>query len=101
MSAEKDDELKSFQIGLRSGTGSVTKKAPSEHFEITKEDYPNLSAANRIKATFKRKTGEKLQEYKDTMKSEEKSSDEREAAEKAKRAWELALEVVSQLSVKD
>jgi hypothetical protein len=98
MSAEKDDELKSFQIGLRS-SGAMPKKPPSERYEITKEDYPSLSAANRIKATFKRKTGEKLQELKSSFSTE--SSEEKERAEKAKRAWELALEVVSQLSVKD
>lgn len=101
MSDEKDDDLKSFQIGLRSATGSIPNKAPSERYEVTREDYPNLSAATRIKATFKKKTGERLQDLKDVLKNESESSEEKERAEKARRAWELALDVVSRLSVKD
>ena len=101
MSAEKDDELKSFQIGLRSTAAPASKRTIAEPLEISKEEYPNLTAVNRTRATFKRKTNEKLQELKDVMKKEGESSEEKERAEKAKRAWELALEVVSQLSVKD
>jgi len=101
MSAEKDDELKSFQIGLRSGTAAAPKKSFGERIEITREDYPTLTAANRSKATFKRKTAEKLQELKDVLQKEGESVEEKERAEKAKKAWERALEVVSQVSLKD
>lgn len=101
MSTEKDDDLKSFQIGLRSTPGSGSKSTASQSYEVTKDDYPNLATANRTKATFKRKTNEKLQELKDQIKDESGSSEEKERAEKAKRAWEHALQVISQLSVKD
>jgi len=101
MPADKDEDLKSFQIGLRSGVATTPKKTPSERLEVTREDYPSLTAANRGKATFKKKTNERLESFKEVLKSEGESSEEKERAEKAKRAWERALEVVTQLSVKD
>jgi len=102
MPADKDEDLKSFQIGLRSGAAPATpKKTPFERLEITKEDYPNLTAVNRSKSTFKKKTNEKLESFKQVLTSDGESSEEKERAEKAKRAWERALEVVSHLSLKD
>lgn len=100
MSTENDEELKSFQIGLRSGAaGGSVKSAPSERMEITKEDYPNLSTVTRSKATFKKKTGEKLESFKHVLR--DGTPEEKEAAEKAKKAWERAMEVISQISVKE
>ena len=100
MPSENDEELKSFQIGLRSGAaaGSI-KSAPSERIEITKEDYPNLTNVTRSKATFKKKTGERLESFKEVLR--DGTPEEREAAEKAKKAWERAMEVTSQVSVKE
>ncbi len=100
MSTENDEEFKSFQIGLRSGAaGGSVKSAPSERIEITKEDFPNLSTVTRSKATFKKKTGEKLESFKKVLR--DGTTEEKEAAEKAKKAWERAMEVISQVSVKE
>ena len=95
------DELESFQIGLRSGVASSTRKSlAGEQFEISKDDFPNLSALVRSKATFKKKAGERVKSLKDAAKQEE-SDEEKARAEKARKAWENAMDLVSQLSIKE
>ncbi|PWT88521.1 MAG: hypothetical protein C5B54_10475 [Acidobacteria bacterium] len=102
MSSDKNDELKSFQIGFMSGASTPQKKSSdSERFEVSKEDFPALSASVRSKATFKKKTGEKLTSIKQLLGDKSESPEEKERAEKAKKAWERALEVVNQVSIKD
>src|SRR5436305_2074473 len=102
MSADKDDDLKSFQIGLMSGASTAKKKgAEQEHFEISKNDFPNLSASIRSKATFKKKAAENLDSLKRAAADESESAEEREAAAKAKKAWERAMEVIAQSSLKE
>ncbi len=102
MSSDKNDELKSFQIGLMSGASTSQKKgSESERFEVSKEDFPALSSSARSKATFKKKTGDKLTSIKQVLGSKEEIPEEKERAEKAKKAWERALEVVNQVSIKD
>lgn len=102
MASEKNDDLKSFQIGLMSGA-STTQKKPTdiERIEVSREDFPAISASAKSKATFKKKTGDRVASYTDVMKSKEESPEEKERAEKAKKAWERALEVISNVSIKD
>lgn len=99
--ADKNDEdLKSFQIGLMSGASTgQQKKTASDAFEISRSDYPTLSSAVQSKATFKKKTNEKLEELKAQAKGA--SSEEQENTEKAIKAWERALELLGKVSVKE
>lgn len=100
MPSEKNDDLQSFQIGLRSGvSGSPKKSIDSDRYEISKDDFPTLTASLRSKATLKKKTGEKLDSLKKVLK--DGSAEEKEAAGKAKKAWERAMEVIAQASVKE
>jgi len=102
MVSEKNDDLKSFQIGLMSGASTTQKKSTDvERFEVSTEDFPAISASARSKATFKKKTNDRVASYKDVLKSNEESTEEKDRAEKAKKAWERALEVISNVSIKD
>src|SRR5262249_27155658 len=99
MSSEKNDDLKSFQIGLRSGASTSKKNLDTDHFEISKESFPSLAASLKGKATFKKKATEHLDAIKQVLKAG--SDEEKAIAEKAKKAWERAVEVIAQASVKD
>lgn len=100
MSSEKNDDLQSFQIGLRSGvSGSQKKSIDLEKLEISKDDFPTLSTSIRSKSTFKKKAGEKVDSLKRTLK--DGSAEEKSAAEKAKKAWERAMEVIANASLKE
>ena len=102
MPSGKEDDLKSFQIGLMSGAATSSKKSVgTEALQVSKDDYPSLAALSRSKATFKKKTGEKVDSLKRILNSKEETSEEKERAEKAMKAWANALEVVSQLSTKE
>jgi hypothetical protein len=100
VSEKNDDDLKSFQIGLMSGT-SNQKKSEVQRIEVSGEDFPAISASAKSKATFKKKTTDRVASYNDVMKSKDESAEEKERAEKAKKAWERALEVISNVSIKD
>lgn len=100
MSSEKNDDLQSFQIGLRSGvSGSQKKGSEIEKLEISKDDFPTLSTSIRSKSTFKKKAGEKVDSLKKALK--DGPAEEKEAAEKAKKAWERAMEVIAHASLKE
>lgn len=99
MSSEKNDDLKSFQIGLRSGASTSKKNVETDHFEISKDSFPSLAASLKGKATFKKKTTEHLDTIKQVLKSG--SDEDKAVAEKVKKAWERAMEVIAQTSVKD
>jgi len=99
MSSEKNDELQSFQIGLRSGVSGTQRKSIEDRLEVSKDDFPTLSASIRSKSTFKKKASEKVDSLKKALK--DGTSEEKEAAEKAKKAWERAMEVIAQASLKE
>lgn len=100
MPPEKDDDLQSFQIGLRSGvSGSPKKTIDTDRLEVSKDDFPTITTSLRSKSTFKKKATEKVDSLKKVLK--EGSDEEKQAAEKAKKAWERAMEVIAQASVKE
>lgn len=100
MPPEKDDDLQSFQIGLRSGvSGSPKKTIDTDRLEVSKDDFPTITTSLRSKSTFKKKATERVDSLKKVLK--DGSDEEKQAAEKAKKAWERAMEVIAQASVKE
>jgi hypothetical protein len=100
MSSEKNDDLQSFQIGLRSGvSGSQKKSIELEKLEVSKDDFPTLSSSIRSKSTFKKKAGEKVDALKKALK--DGPTEEKEDVEKAKKAWERAMELIAHASLKE